>query len=91
MCALLVLSLLLVQCVTEPVQLAEQAKPHLAAVVCCSVNWLWKGPQRAAAGTKKREGERNGSSSLVGVSSYPCSCAKLKSVEETLLIQENSE
>lgn len=31
-----VLSLLLVECVTEPVQLAEQAKPNLTAVV----NWL---------------------------------------------------
>lgn len=83
-----VLSLLLGECVTEPVQLAKQAKPHLAAVVCCCVNWLWKAPARAAAGTKEREGERSGSTSLVGVSSYPCSCVKLKSVEETLLYKK---
>lgn len=78
-CALLVLSLLLVVCVTEPVQLAKQAKPHLAAVVCCCGNWL------CCCWYKEREGERNGSTSLVGVSSYPCSCVKVKSVEETLL------
>lgn len=83
-----VLSLLLGECVTEPVQLAEQAKPQLAAVVGCCVNWLWKAPARAAAGAKKREGERSGSTSLVGLSSYPCSCAKLKSVEEALLYKK---
>lgn len=80
-----VLSLLLVECVTEPVQLAKQAKRNLTAVCCCD-NWVWKAPARA--GTKKREGARNGATSLVGVSCYSCSCIKLKSVEETLLYKE---
>lgn len=83
-----VLSLLLVECVTEPVQLAKQAKPNLTAVVCCCVNWLWKAPAKAAAGTKKTEGERNGATSLVGVSGYSCSCVKLESMEENLLYKE---
>lgn len=48
-----VLSLLLVECVTEPVQLAKQAKPNLTAVACCCVNWLWKAAAKAAAGNKE--------------------------------------
>lgn len=38
--------------------------------------------------TKKTEGERNGATSLVGVSGYPCGCVKLKSMEETFLYKE---
>lgn len=38
--------------------------------------------------TKKTEGERNGATSLVGVSGYSCSCVKLKSMEETFLYKE---
>lgn len=80
--------LLLVECVTEPVQLAEQAQPHLTAVVVLCELPL-EGPSKSCcAGTKKREGERNGATSVVGVSSYPCSCVKLKSVEETLLYKK---
>lgn len=42
-----VLSLRLGGCVTEPVQLAERAKPNLTAVVCCCVKLALEGPSES--------------------------------------------
>lgn len=41
------LTLLLVGCVTKPVQLAKQAEPNLTAVVCCCVKLALEGPSES--------------------------------------------
>lgn len=91
-------SLLLVGCVTEPVQLAKQAKPNLTAVVCCSVKLALEGPSESCCWCKEEgrtlqaiERKEKGVEPpvLVGVSSYHfSSVAELKSKEETLLYEK---
>lgn len=41
------LTLLLVGCVTKPVQLAKQAEPNLTAVVCYCVKLALEGPSES--------------------------------------------
>lgn len=90
-----VLSLLLVGCVTEPVQLAKQAKPTLTAVVCCWAKLALEGPSESRCWLKEegrtlRAAERKEKGMellvLVGLSSYRLSSVvELNSIEETLL------
>ena len=93
-----VLSLLLVGCVTEPVQLAKQAKPNLTAVVCCCVKLALEGPSESCCWCKEggrtlqaAERKEKGMEPLVlvGMSSYRfSSVVDLKSAEETLLYKK---
>lgn len=93
-----VLSLLLAGCVTEPVQLAKRAKPHLTAGVCCHVKLALEGPSESCCWCKEEgrtlqaaEGKEKGMEPLVLVGVSSCqfsSVAELKSMEGSLLYKK---
>lgn len=92
------LSLLLAGCVTEPVQLAKQAKPHLAAGVRCRVKLALEGPSESCGWCKGEgrtpqaaERKEEGTEPLVLVGASSCqfsSAAELRSTEGSLLYKK---
>lgn len=87
-----VLRLLLAGCVTEPVQLAKRAKPHLSAGVCCHVKLALEGPSESCCWCKEEgrtlqaaEGKEKGMEPLVLVGVSSC---QFSSVAELSLLKE---
>lgn len=93
------LCLLLVGCVMEPVQLAEQTKPNLTAVACCCVKPALQGPSQPALVQRRRkgcahthkEGERNGAALWWWEAAFTISAPLLEVYARNSSIQRNSE